>query len=183
MTAGAAGPPWRRPPLVCSSHRSSEACRGHSEARGCSPEASVGGACTGAASAPVSESPEHQHSAPTVCRPGDVPQAQAWAFPSCRSLRTSLPARGSPRGAPATYVVLVLYGLPREVQHGSWDYPLPEKVSNLEVRRQCELGIFVLRETPVSAHFSGTAFCLTLTRPSLLISGHFTESPQCQQCW
>lgn len=121
------------------------------------------GLAQGAASAPASESPEHQHSAPTVCRAGDVPQVQAWAFPSRRSLRTSMPTRGSPRGAPATYVVLILYGLPCEVQHGPWDYPLPEEVSNLEVGRQCELGIFILRETQVSAHFSGTAFCLSLT--------------------
>lgn len=43
------------------------------------------------------------------------------------------PARGSTRGSHGTYVVVVLYGLPREVQHSPWDYPLTEEVSNLEV--------------------------------------------------
>lgn len=59
-------------------------------------------------------------------------QTQAWGVPEL-PLRPPPPARGSTRGSHGTYVVVVLYGLPREVQHSPWDYPLTEEVSNLEV--------------------------------------------------
>lgn len=64
---------------------------------------------------------------------GDMTQVQAWASPSRCPLRTALPPEASPQGTLATYVVLILYGLPCEVQHGPRDYPLPKEVSNLEV--------------------------------------------------
>lgn len=49
---------------------------------------------------------------------------------------------GSFRG---TYIVIVFHSLPSEVQHGPWHYPLTEEVSDLKVRGQRELGIFILR--------------------------------------
>lgn len=43
------------------------------------------------------------------------------------------PPEGAPEPA-STYAVVVLYGLPREVEHGPRDYPLAEEVSDLKVR-------------------------------------------------
>lgn len=57
---------------------------------------------------------------------------QAWGVPK-PPLRPSLPTRGNTSSSQGTYVVIILYGLPREVQHSPWDYPLTKEVSNLEV--------------------------------------------------
>lgn len=50
-------------------------------------------------------------------------------------LQSALPGRvdGHPRPQ-ATYVVVVLDGLPREVEHGARHNPLTEEVSDLKVR-------------------------------------------------
>ena len=48
-------------------------------------------------------------------------------------------------GPQATYVVIILYRLPGEVEHGARDYPLAEEVADFKVRGQGELGIFILR--------------------------------------
>lgn len=44
------------------------------------------------------------------------------------------PPPGDPQGLPPTYVVIILYGLPCEVQHSPRDYPLTKEVSDFKVR-------------------------------------------------
>lgn len=58
-------------------------------------------------------------------------------------------------GPQATYVVIILYRLPGEVEHGARDYPLAEEVADFKVRGQGELGIFILRGSETSPRFSG----------------------------
>lgn len=57
-------------------------------------------------------------------------------------------------GPQATYVVIILYRLPGEVEHSARDYPLAEEVADFKVRGQGELGIFILG-SETSPRFSG----------------------------
>lgn len=69
-------------------------------------------------------------------------------------------------GPQATYVVIILYRLPGEVEHSARDYPLAEEVADFKVRGQGELGIFILG-SETSPRFRGTAPPLARPHPRL----------------
>lgn len=70
-------------------------------------------------------------------------------------------------GPQATYVVIILYRLPGEVEHGARDYPLAEEVADFKVRGQGELGIFILRGARRHLVSVGTAPPLARPHPRL----------------